>query len=50
MDHLAPGVKCFPGGKHLIYYRKTRKGTDIPHIFHGSRGQARAFENRPKRR
>jgi toxin ParE1/3/4 len=50
MDHLAPGVKCFPAGKHLIYYRKTRKGTDILHIFHGSRDQARALENRPKQR
>jgi toxin ParE1/3/4 len=38
------GVKCFPAGKYLIYYRKTRKGTDILHIFHGAQDQKRAFK------
>jgi toxin ParE1/3/4 len=40
---IAVGVKCFPAGKYLIYYRKTRRGTDIPHIFHGVRDQPTAF-------
>ena len=40
---IAVGVKCFPAGKYLIYYRKTRRGTDILHIFHGSRDQRAAF-------
>jgi toxin ParE1/3/4 len=35
--NIAGGVKCFPAGKYLIYYRKTRRGTDILHIFHGAR-------------
>jgi hypothetical protein len=26
-------VRCFPAGKYLIYYRKTRRGTDILYIF-----------------
>ena len=49
VEDIAPGVKCFPAGKHLIYYRKTRKGTDIPHIFHGAREREGAFKKRAKR-
>ncbi len=41
---IAPGVKCFPAGRYLIYYRKTRRGIDILHIFHGARNQGRAFK------
>jgi toxin ParE1/3/4 len=40
---IAVGVKCLPAGKYLIYYRKTRRGTDILHIFHGARDQRMAF-------
>lgn len=40
---IAAGAKCFPAGKYLIYYRKTRRGTDILHIFHGARDQRGAF-------
>jgi toxin ParE1/3/4 len=40
---IAVGVRCFPAGKYLIYYRKTRRGTDILHIFHGARDQRTAF-------
>ena len=39
---IAVGVKCFPAGKYLIYYRKTRRGADILHIFHGARDQRTA--------
>jgi NAD(P)-dependent dehydrogenase (short-subunit alcohol dehydrogenase family) len=38
------------GGKYLIYYRNTRRGTEIFHIFHGSRDQRRAFKTVKKRR
>jgi len=31
-DGIAAGVKCFPAGKYLIYYRATRRGTDILHV------------------
>jgi len=47
---IAPGVKCFPAGKYLIYYRKTRGGTDILHIFHGARDQRNAFRKARKRK
>lgn len=43
---IAPGVKCFPAGKYLIYYRSTRRGTDILHVFHGARDQRKAFKER----
>jgi len=41
--NISRGVKCFPAGKYLIYYRKARRGTDILHIFHGARNQTPAF-------
>ncbi len=40
---IAVGVKCFPAGKYLIYYRRTRHATDVLHIFHGARNQRSAF-------
>lgn len=40
---IAAGVRCFPAGKYLIYNRKTRRGTDILHIFHFAQDQRSAF-------
>src|ERR1700744_2137378 len=34
---IAPAVRCFPAGKYLIYYRRSRKIVEILHIFHGAR-------------
>jgi toxin ParE1/3/4 len=42
-DEIAPGVRCIPAGKYLIYYRKRRLRIDILHIFHGARDQKPAF-------
>ena len=42
-DHLAPGVRCFPVGKYLIYFRKSRSSLDILHVFHGARNQSSAI-------
>src|SRR5436853_7888597 len=47
--NIARGVKCFPAGKYLIYYRNTRGGTDILNIFHGARDQRRALRAAMKR-
>jgi plasmid stabilization system protein ParE len=33
-------------GKYLIYYRRTRRGTEILHIFYGARNQRRTFKKR----
>jgi toxin ParE1/3/4 len=47
-EEMGPGVRCFPAGKYLVYYRRTRRTLDIPHVFHGARDQERAL--RRKRR
>lgn len=36
-DEIAAGVRCFPAGKYLIYYRKARGSVEILHVFHGAR-------------
>jgi toxin ParE1/3/4 len=48
-EDIAGGVRCFPAGKYLIYYRSTRRGTDILHVFHGARDQGRALTPAKKR-
>jgi toxin ParE1/3/4 len=48
-EDIAAGVKSFPAGKYLIYYRATRGGTDILHIFHSAQDQGRAFKGARKR-
>jgi toxin ParE1/3/4 len=47
--NVTPGVKCFPAGKYLIYYRNMRRRTDILHIFHGARDQRGALKAAKKR-
>ena len=48
-EDIVAGVKCFPAGKYLIYYRATRRGTDFLHVFHGARDQGRALRVTRKR-
>ncbi len=48
-DDLALGVRCFPAGKYLIYYRMKGQRTDILHIFHGARDQRQLFSKQTKR-
>jgi toxin ParE1/3/4 len=48
-DHIAPGVKCFPAGKYLIYYRKASRAIEILYVFHGARDQAKAFSKKTPR-
>ena len=43
-EDIAAGVRCFPAGKYLIYYRKKCRGIDILHVFHGARHQKRTFK------
>jgi toxin ParE1/3/4 len=47
---FATGLKCFPAGKYLIYYRKSRKYTEILHVFHGARDQLKSFKKTRKSR
>ena len=41
-EDAAPGLRCFPAGKYLIYYRKARRGVEILHVFHGARDPKKA--------
>jgi toxin ParE1/3/4 len=43
---LAPGLRSFPVGKYLIYYRKTARSVEILHVFHGARDQRQAWRGR----
>ncbi|HTD42876.1 MAG TPA: type II toxin-antitoxin system RelE/ParE family toxin [Bryobacteraceae bacterium] len=40
---IAPGVRCFPAGKYLVYYRKMRQAVEILHVFHGAQDQERVL-------
>jgi toxin ParE1/3/4 len=42
-EDIGPGVRCFPVGKFLIYYRKSKSALTILHVLHGAREQKVAF-------
>ena len=44
-DDIQSGVRCFPAGKYLIYYRKIRRGVEIAHVFGGARDQPEAWKH-----
>ena len=46
-EDIAPGVKCFPAGKYLIYYRKSGRRAEMLHVFHGAQDRSRAFRKAP---
>lgn len=48
-SEIASGMRCFPAGEYLIYYRISRITVDIIYIFHGSRDQPRAFRSAKRR-
>jgi toxin ParE1/3/4 len=48
-EDIARSVRCFPAGKYLIYYRKSRKGTDILHVFHSAQEHAQAYKKRGRK-
>ena len=43
-DEIHPGVRRFPLGQYIIYYRITMRGVQIVHVFHGKRDQRAAFK------
>jgi toxin ParE1/3/4 len=49
VPQIAPGVRCFPAGKYLIYYTVSRGTLQIVHIFHGAQDQKQAFRSAKKR-
>jgi toxin ParE1/3/4 len=43
------GVRKFPAGNYMVYYRPYRLGIDILHVFHGKREQTSAWKRTEKR-
>jgi toxin ParE1/3/4 len=41
-DRFGAGVRKFPAGKYMIYYRPYSKGIEVLHVFHGARDQKKA--------
>ncbi|MDP9115373.1 MAG: type II toxin-antitoxin system RelE/ParE family toxin [Acidobacteriota bacterium] len=41
---IARGMRCFPAGRYLVYYRKARRGVEILHVFHGARERKTVIE------
>lgn len=46
VEHRAPGMRCIPAGRYLIYYRKTKKGSEVHRIIHSARNQRSALHNK----
>ena len=42
-DDLTPGLRCWPVGRHVIFYRCVTDGIDIVRVVHGSRDLAKLF-------
>lgn len=42
-EEIEPGVRSFPAGRYLIYYRHAKGVTSILHVFHGARDQGKAL-------
>ena len=48
-NEIEPGLRSFPVGDYLVYYRRRpRGGILISRVIHGRRDQARAWLGRPK--
>jgi len=46
-DQFGAGVRKFPTGKYIIYYRRYSKGIEILHVFHGARDHRKAWVGSP---
>ncbi len=42
-DEIASGMRSFPVGNYVIYYRRTRGGLRISRVLHGARDAGRFF-------
>ena len=42
-DELAPGLRSFPAGKYLIFYRPVENGIEIIRVLHGARNLENIF-------
>lgn len=49
-DQFGVGVRKFPAGKYVIYYRSYPKRVEILHLFHGAREQRKAWKSETKKK
>jgi|SRR5271170_4296917 len=42
-DKIEPGVRGFPVGKYIVYYRSVGEHVEISRVIHGMRDQKSAF-------
>jgi toxin ParE1/3/4 len=42
-EEIGHGVRSFPAGPYLVYYRLRRSGVEISRVIHSRRHQIRAF-------
>ena len=42
-DELAPGVRSFPMGKYIVFYRVINEGVEILRVLHGAQDIERIF-------
>jgi toxin ParE1/3/4 len=45
-DELAPGLRSFPVGSYVIFYRSAKGGIDVVRILHGARNLRNVFARR----
>ena len=43
-DQFGVGVRKFPAGDYMIYYRTASSGAEILHVFHGAQNQRKAWK------
>ena len=48
-DELAPGLRSFPAGSHVLFYLPTESGIELVRILHGAQDLGRAFGRRRRR-
>jgi toxin ParE1/3/4 len=47
-DQYGAGVRKFPAGNYMIYYRLIRsRGIEVLHVFHAARNQRKAWKAKP---
>ena len=42
-EEFGPGMRVFPFGNYLIFYKATDDGIRVVHVFHGARDLSRLF-------
>jgi toxin ParE1/3/4 len=43
-DELGPGLRSFPAGNYVLFYRATAEAIDLVRVLHGARDLDRLFE------